>query len=157
MPDAGVTLLQEDNETLRIGAERYAEHAAGWIDVHDASHGVALASRFFWQEYPQSFELRPNGLTYNLWPPAVPPAKVGMGVAKTHEFILYFHGKAVPAPGLLAAFGEPLLGRVNGALDGGHGSVAERHRTRRVDRRLFARSRHRLPRLPGARSGGTLG
>ena len=114
VPATGITVLQEDNDTLRIGAEHAAEHAAGWIDVHDASHGVALASRFFWQEYPQSFELRPNGLTYNLWPPAVPPAKVGMGVAKTHEFVLYFHGKTVPAPAQLAALREPLLGYVNG-------------------------------------------
>jgi len=121
--DAGVALLQEDNETLRMGAQHYAEHAAGWIDVHDASHGVALAARFFWQEYPQSFELRPKGLTYNLWPPTVPPAKVGMGVAKTHEFILYFHGKSVPAPGLLAALGEPLLGYVNGRWTAATGAL----------------------------------
>ncbi len=113
VPAPGVVLFQEDNETLRVGTERHTEHAAGWIDVHDASHGVALAARFFWQEYPQSFELRPTGLTYNLWAPGASPAKVGMGAAKTHEMVLYFHGKTAPAPELLAALSEPVVGHVD--------------------------------------------
>src|SRR5262249_53263138 len=75
--------------------------------------GVALASRFFWQEYPQAFELRPGVLTYNMWAQSAPPAKVGMGVAKTHEFVLYFHGKTPPPQALLAALAEPVLARVN--------------------------------------------
>jgi hypothetical protein len=111
--EPGFVLQQEDNETLRNGAERHAERAAGWIDVHDASHGVALAARFFWQEYPQSFDVRATGLTYNLWAPGARPAKVGMGAAKTHEMVLYFHDKTVPAPSLLAALSEPVLGRVD--------------------------------------------
>jgi hypothetical protein len=113
VPEAGITLVQEDNETLRVGAESHAERAAGWIDARDASHGVALAARFFWQEYPQSFELRRSGLTYNLWAPGVPPAKVGMGAAKTHEMILYFHDKHPPAPALLAALSDPVVGHVD--------------------------------------------
>ena len=111
--DSGVVFSQEDNENLQLGAQRHAEQAAGWIDVRDASHGVALAARFFWQEYPQSFEVGTAGLTYNMWAPGAPPAKVGMGAAKTHEMVLYFHDKAAPAPGLLAALTEPVLGHVD--------------------------------------------
>ena len=113
MPEAGFTFLQEDNDTLRVGAERHTEAAAGWIDVHDASHGVALAARFFWQEYPQSFELHRTGLTYNLWAPGALPAKIGMGAAKTHEMVLYFHDKTAPTPEPLAALSEPLVGHVD--------------------------------------------
>ena len=112
-PETGVAILQEGNETLRVGADRHAAHAAGWIDVHDATHGVALAARFFWQEYPQSFELRPGALLYNLWAPGALPAKVGMGTAKTHEMVLYFHGKNPPTPALLAVLAAPLLGHVD--------------------------------------------
>jgi hypothetical protein len=121
---AGFTLIQDDNETLHAGAQPYAQHAAGWIDVHDAAHGVALAARFFWQEYPQSFELRPAGLTYNLWAPGAPPAKVGMGTAKTHEMILYFHGAAAPTPQLLAALSEPLVGTVDARWTAATGALA---------------------------------
>jgi len=113
LPGTAFTLLQGDNETLIAGGERHAGHAAGWLDVHDGAHGVALAARFFWQEYPQSFEVRSNGLTYNLWAPGVLPAKVGMGAAKTHDFVLYFHGKALPPPALTASLPEPLLGHVD--------------------------------------------
>jgi hypothetical protein len=116
-------LFQEDNETLRVAAARHAEHAAGWIDVRDASRGVALAARFFWQEYPQSFEVSATGLTYNMWAPGAPLAKVGMGAAKTHEMILYFHDKTVPAPDLLAALNEPVLGHVDAGWTAATGAL----------------------------------
>jgi hypothetical protein len=113
VPGSGFALVQEDNETLLAGGVRHAGHAEGWLDVRDSAHGVALVARFFWQEYPQSFDVRPNGLTYNLWAPGGVPAKVGMGAGKTHEFLLYFHGKAAPTPALLTALREPLLGHVD--------------------------------------------
>ncbi|MFI5396860.1 MAG: beta-L-arabinofuranosidase domain-containing protein [Candidatus Binatia bacterium] len=105
----GFTLVQEDNETLRVGTAQRPGHAAGWADVGDDKHGVAVAARFFWQQYPQSFSLRPNGITYNLWAPEEKPARVGMGAAKTHEVVLYFHGKKPPPQITLAAVTEPVL------------------------------------------------
>jgi len=107
------TAVQEDNETFRVAGERQAGRAAGWAEVHDATHGVAVASRFFWQEYPQSFALLPSGLTYNFWAPQASPARVGMGAAKTHELVLYFSGKTPPSAELLAAVSEPLVPRLN--------------------------------------------
>jgi hypothetical protein len=109
----GFTLYQEDNETLHAAGNRQLGRAAGWADVHDPAHGVALASRFFWQEYPQSIYLRPSGLTYNLWAPEAAPAKIGMGAAKTHEMFFYFYGAAPPAGDLLAALARPLPVRVD--------------------------------------------
>jgi hypothetical protein len=107
--------LQEDNDTLRVDGTVQTGHAAGWVDMHDATHGLALASRFFWQEYPQSFALRSTGLTYNLWAPEAAPAKVGMGASKTHEMVFYFHGKTPPADEMLAALTQPLLAHVDPA------------------------------------------
>lgn len=115
VPPGGFTLVQEDNEAFRVGASdtRRPGHAAGWADLHDATRGVAVIGRYFWQEYPQGFELRPTGMTYNLWAPGPPPAKVGMGAAKTHEMLLCFHDTHVPPATTLAALAQPLLARIN--------------------------------------------
>lgn len=112
LPGNRFALLQEDSEFLRIGGARQPGRAAGWIDLHDATHGVAVATRFFWQQYPQSFQLRPNGLTYNMWAPEAAPAKIGMGAAKTHEMYLYFHDHKAPTAGLLTALAQPLLAQM---------------------------------------------
>ncbi len=109
VPDKGFVLFQEDNDTLRVDGLRQPGQAAGWIDVHDARHGVALASRFFWQEYPQSFAAHSTGLTYNMWAPEAAPARVGMGAAKTHEVVVYFFGESRPPPDMLAALVQPPL------------------------------------------------
>lgn len=46
-----------------------------------------------------------------------------MGAAKTHEMVLYFHGKTAPAPALLAALTEPLLGQVDPRWTVGTGAL----------------------------------
>jgi hypothetical protein len=111
--EKALVLLQEDNDTLRVDGAGPPGRAAGWLDVHDATHGLALASRFFWQEYPQSFAVHSTGLTYNMWPPEALPAKVGMGASKTHEMVFYFHGNTPPPDDMLAALTQPLLARVD--------------------------------------------
>src|SRR5262249_15444456 len=108
LPRNGWSMVQDDNETLRTADMRRAAHAAGWIDLRDATHGLAVAARFFWQQYPQSFQLRPDGVTYNLWAPEAAPAKVGMGAAKTHEMVWLFHGAQAPSAALLTALTGPL-------------------------------------------------
>jgi exo-rhamnogalacturonan lyase-like protein len=97
LPAAGFSLFQEDNELLYVNGVRQPGRARGWVDLSDNARGIAVAARYFWQEYPQSFQLRSDGLTYNLWAPEAAPAKVGMGAAKTHELFVYFHGKTSPA------------------------------------------------------------
>lgn len=106
--DGGVRIYQEDNRTLRLGTQAQSARASGWFDLHDAQHGVALQARYFWQEYPQSIELRRDGLTYNLWAPEAQPAAIGMGAAKTHEWALLFHPAGAADPRLLATASLPL-------------------------------------------------
>jgi hypothetical protein len=113
LPSGGVVVFQEDNEVVHVQGVRQAGRAAGWANVHDATHGVAVAGRFFWQEYPQSFHLRPSGITYNLWAPEALPAKVGMGTAKTHELAVLFHARQPPGADVLRAISEPLVARVD--------------------------------------------
>lgn len=103
----GFVLAQEDNETLRVDRQRQSGHAAGWVDVGDERSGVAVVAPFFWQQYPQSFEVRPSALRYNLLAADTAPVKVGTGVAKTHEMLLYFHGSKPPPQITLAALNEP--------------------------------------------------
>jgi hypothetical protein len=109
----GFSLFQEDNDHLVVAGARRAGHAAGWIDAGDEKHGVAIAARFFWQQYPQSFQVQTSGITYSLWAPEAPPVKVGMGAAKTHEVLLYFHGSKPPPQVTLAALVEPVLAWVD--------------------------------------------
>lgn len=108
VPKDAVRLYQEDNQILRVAGTAQAARAGGWFDLHDASHGIALQARYFWQEYPQSIELRRNGLTYHLWAPEAEPAEIGMGAAKTHELALLFHGPGVANAALLAQSSLPL-------------------------------------------------
>lgn len=109
LADAPVSIYQEDNLTLRRDGTVEPGRSAGWIDVGDGTHGVAIAARFLWQQYPQSFHLSRAQLRYNLWAPEADPAAVGMGAAKTHEWVVYFHGAAAPAAEQLAALAEPLV------------------------------------------------
>ncbi len=90
----GSRIVQIDNETLRHDGQTERDNAAGWIDLYDRNHGVIVAARFLWQEYPQGFALRRSGLTYDMWSPEAPPTIAGMGAAKTHEFVIAFHGAA---------------------------------------------------------------
>jgi len=111
---AGVTLIQDDNLGFHLDGRRRGGHAEGWIETAGPQGGVALASRFFWQEYPQGFQLQPTLLTYNLWAPEAPPASIGVGAAKTHEFALYFFSEA-PPPELFRALQQPLVATVDPA------------------------------------------
>lgn len=113
LPANGFVLFQEDNDVLHAGGVRRTGRARGWVDLRDGVHGVAAAARFFWQQYPQSFRLHSAGVTYNMWAPEAAAAKVGMGAAKTHELVLYFHSAEPPPAGLLAALAHPLVGRLD--------------------------------------------
>ncbi len=109
---AGVRLIQADNQVFLLNGERHQGHAAGWIEANGATGGIGIASRFFWQEYPQSFEVTPTHLTYNLWTPDAAPAQIGVGAAKTHEFVVNFFDKMPPA-GTTAALAAPLTAQID--------------------------------------------
>src|SRR5262249_53227945 len=51
LPANGLSLVQDDNEGFRVGtgdadARRHAGHAAGWVDLHDTTGGVAVIGRY---------------------------------------------------------------------------------------------------------------
>lgn len=112
VPKAGVKLIQLDNQVFRLNGKRHQGHAAGWVEASGASGGMGIASRFFWQEYPQSFEVMPTTLTYNMWAPSAVPAQIGVGAAKTHEFVVNFFDTMPPAE-TAAALAEPLTAQID--------------------------------------------
>jgi len=111
--EAGVELVQIDNATLRRGGERLASRGSGWADLSDGKHGVVVAARYFWQEYPQAFSFRRSGLIYDMWSRRAQPAVVGMGAAKTHELIIAFSGASGFPAAEMNAFIVPLIAKVD--------------------------------------------
>lgn len=68
---------------------REGRRAAPWISVHDAERGVALAPRWFWQNFPKSIEARGGALTLGFFPFAKESLhEIQGGEQKTHEFVL---------------------------------------------------------------------
>ena len=80
---------QVDNLTYRLDGEEKSGKLEGWVSARTKSGVLGLAGRWFWQEYPQGFSVKPGRLTYALWDPGAEAATVGMGAAKTHEFVLW--------------------------------------------------------------------
>ncbi len=110
LAEAGVVLAQTDNLDFSVAGEPTRGHAAGWAVLQGTGQGLALAARFFWQEYPKSIELRRDRIVYNLWAPTGAIAKLGSGAGKTHEVALYFSGRVGPDEAELAALANgPLL------------------------------------------------
>jgi hypothetical protein len=113
VPEGGVNIVQIDNQTLRLDGEKRGGQAAGWLRLHDDKRGVAVAARYFWQEYPQGFEVRRDGVRYDLWSSASPPAVAGMGAAKTHELVLAFQAGESRLPADLNALVVPIVARID--------------------------------------------
>ncbi len=111
--DDAVLFYQPDNLTYRMGDREEQGHLEGWLEARTKKITTGVAARWFWEEYPKSIELRPQQLVYNLWAPQARPAKVGMGAAKTHEFVLW----AAPAKTMerkaLQGLAEPLVASVD--------------------------------------------
>ncbi|MBX3027731.1 glycoside hydrolase family 127 protein [bacterium] len=113
IPDTGVRLVQRDNETAEIAGDAEAVQLAGWVEVSGSRGTLGIASRWFWQEYPQSVEMRRDRLTYNLWAPEADPANAGVGAAKTHELALWLAPPQRLPAGIGAALATPLVGVVD--------------------------------------------
>lgn len=125
IPDEGLHLVQRDNQTAEIAGSDESAQLAGWVEAAGSRADVGIAARWFWQEYPQSFEIRRDRLTYNLWAPEADPANAGVGAAKTHELAFWVGTPKAMPPGVGAALDTPLIGVVDppavaasGALSG---------------------------------------
>ena len=125
IPEDGVRLVQRDNVTAAIGDESEAMQLAGWVEASGSRVSVGIAARWFWQEYPQSFHVRRDGLTYNLWAPEADPANVGVGAAKTHEFAIWAAAPGRLPPGVGAALTDPLVGVVDPAAIAASGALPD--------------------------------
>lgn len=113
-----VRLVQIDNLGYRAGGESRAGKLAGWVQVADAGARLGLGARWFWQEYPQAFELDRRGVRYDMWAGDQGPALVGMGAAKTHEIVLWGGAGAAARPPLRppVAVVDPAWVAASGAL-----------------------------------------
>ncbi|MDX2169821.1 MAG: glycoside hydrolase family 127 protein [Deltaproteobacteria bacterium] len=113
LDDTGLHVLQLDNTHARIGDADAELQLAGWLELTSSRGVVGVASRWFWQEYPQSLAATRAALTMNLWAPETEPAKAGVGAAKTHELTLWLAPPRGLPPHVGAALTRPLVGVVD--------------------------------------------
>ena len=125
IPDGGLQLVQRDNATAEIGGAAETLQLAGWIELDNARANVGVAARWFWQEYPQSFDVRRDGLSYNLWAPQADPANAGVGAAKTHEFAIWIAPPRRLPVDVGAALTMPLVGVVDPQAVAASGALAD--------------------------------
>jgi hypothetical protein len=95
------------NKTLIESVQK----AKGWIDLSDSSKGISIGIKNFFQEYPKELQIDPKTgiITGYIWPADTDPmgferkdtkkdgdmlGNFAQGIAKTTEFIYYFHKKA---------------------------------------------------------------
>ena len=108
-----VRATQLDNMIYQVEGVVTPGRMAGWVSVNGDVATVGLAAPWLWQEYPQGFTLRGDRVTYQLWDSAAPPAKAGMGAAKTHELVVWAGVKEALARRRTATIARPLLAVVD--------------------------------------------
>lgn len=87
--------------------------ADGWIDLSSDQGGMAVASRYFWQNYPKALTVQKNGtVDVGLLPDAHQQNyEFRVGEQKTSDVMYYFHGKSIKPKRLqktMLALNEPL-------------------------------------------------
>ena len=66
---SAVRLFQYDDQNYRLeGADGDGGRAPGWAEIEDGRGSVAVALREFWQQWPKSLEVSPEGLSVGLFP-----------------------------------------------------------------------------------------
>lgn len=113
LPSEGVRLVQWDNESYAVGGEAAAGRLAGWVALSSGPSVVGIAARWFWQQYPQGFALRPDRMAYEPWADDAHPARIGMGAAKTHEFVVWVDGAGRWPAAAAAGLARPLAAAVD--------------------------------------------
>jgi len=109
-----LTVFQKNWREARIatGGKDLPGHIplAGWLDVSNSLHGMAVTVRDFRENFPKAFKVDPETqrLEIALWPSAAGPLDLStrepakgpeaygrgsaFGLAKTHEVLFHFHG-----------------------------------------------------------------
>lgn len=107
-------------DTIRWSAGGVASggggHAPGWVDVSGKSGGVSAAMRWFWEQYPKKIAVRPDALTFEIWPSEDVNLRVYAAAQKTHEILYTFHDGsdgATAGKEAWARMSQPLFARCN--------------------------------------------
>ncbi len=94
------------NYSVHAASERIAagKRAPGWIDLSDKRWGVTAAVRYFWQTFPKRLVAKADGLRLEHWAAGAQLDLLErnynwMGMAKTHDVMLYFHAGDAAAAG----------------------------------------------------------
>jgi PcRGLX-like protein central beta sandwich domain/PcRGLX-like N-terminal RIFT barrel domain len=101
--------ISRGNNVLATGTE-----AAGWGTLTDATWGMTVSSRYFWQKYPKGLVLKENGMVSIEPAPSLEYLYVGMGTGD--EILLYFHSAAAASTAgqtAVALNHAPLLARAS--------------------------------------------
>ena len=102
------------NYSVYAGSDQIAsgKRSPGWIDVSDRRWGVTAATRYFWQSFPKRLVAQADALRLEQWADGAQLDLLErnynwMGMAKTHDVMLYFHaGNAAAAKAQQAALGH---------------------------------------------------
>ncbi len=115
LPSTGLSAVQLDNHRLEVSGKSGDGHLDGTLHLGSAEKGLALIGRWFWQQYPQAFEVTGQQVRYHLWAGQGGSTLAGSGSAKTHELVVVFGSEAMPAAQQPAAVAGPLIGHVDAA------------------------------------------
>lgn len=85
----------------------------GWVNLSDGEHGLSAAVKWFSQLYPKELRVRNDSTAeIELFPPRKPSQVFPKRTAKTHELMLFFHGKRQLASGqvknVMLGFQKPI-------------------------------------------------
>ncbi len=121
--DRSTVFAQPDNLAYSVDDAPQEGRLAGWFELVANDTAVGLASRWFWQEYPKAMTLGPKGLTYDLWSPKGGTEWIGLGSAKTHEFVVWLAPRGAIGKTSAAAVATPLRGFVAPATVAASGAL----------------------------------
>jgi len=118
----------KDGGTGYAKAGTGGKRAVGWADLSDSTHGLTVAMRWFWQNYPKAFYISGKQLQVGLFPEGLGSDDGVDGMMttsghvagqryrflgcywKTYDMLYWFHGSDVSGrDALVAAFQSPLL------------------------------------------------
>ncbi|WP_028580767.1 hypothetical protein [Desulfogranum japonicum] len=127
--DFSATLLKNDNLKLKTW-DKYNSYAG----ISDSIGGIAIADKWFWQNYPSEYHILGNKITYNFLPTRdsnysgyTPPQgyvaedlperyldtgakyRILGGMWKTHRTVYYFHTNSPTYQEVVASLQAPLI------------------------------------------------
>ncbi|MBU7004206.1 MAG: hypothetical protein HXS50_01470 [Theionarchaea archaeon] len=75
-------------------------NSMGWVDISGPCHGLLLAGKSFWQNYPKRLSADGSSVCCHLIPNTGKVFPIPRGMAKTHTFFVCFHEGGLTQRGL---------------------------------------------------------